>query len=201
MEYFNKAKAVKLRSHLGKYLVGDEDQDKIHQSRKGSTKKAIWVVELVEGKSHRVRLRSCHGRYLTATDMPFLLGMTGDKVVQAELDAGLDWKYEWEPIREGLQVKLRSWCGKYLRGNGGTPPWRNSITHDDPYSSKTHNWILWGVEAVEFSEKKGFFAESVVSSSDSDEILGSEPPSPMSVSSVESSLLSHNSKLKVRVHV
>jgi len=150
MEYFNKSKAVKLRSHLGKYLVADEDNNNLRQSRNGTSKKSLWLIELVETKTHHIRLRSHHGRYLTATDTAFLLGMTGNKVVQADYDAGLGWKYEWEPIKEGLDVKLRSWCGKYLRGNGGTPPWRNSITHDDP-SSATHNWILWGVEIVELS--------------------------------------------------
>ncbi|TKY58782.1 hypothetical protein E2542_SST15853 [Spatholobus suberectus] len=188
MEYFNKAKAVKLRSHLGKYLVADEDHDKLRQSRKGSTRKATWAVELVKGKNHRVRLRSPNGRYLTATDAPFLLGVTGDKVVLANFDAGLDWKFEWEPIRDGFHVKLRSWCGKYLRGNGGTLPWRNSITHDDPYSSVTHNWILWEVEAVEFPEKMVSFAESEFSSLESDgEVPGSEEPaSPESISSLRS---------------
>lgn len=47
------------------------------------------------------------------------------------------------------QVRLMTWCGKYLRANGGTPPWRNSITHDGPYSGATQNWVLWDVEAVE----------------------------------------------------
>lgn len=209
MEYFNKSKAVKLRSHLGKYLVTDEGNDKLRQSKRGTTKNAIWLVELVEGKSHRVRLRSLHrnGRYLTATDAPFLLGVTGNKLVHSELDLGLDWKYEWEPIREGLiHVKLRSWCGKYLRGNGGTPPWRNSVTHDDPYSSTTHNWILWSVETVEELLltrnvlEHSSFTQSVVSVSsfDSDYEIsaGSEPVSPVAVSSL---MQSQNSMLQVRM--
>lgn len=196
MEYFNKAKAVKLRSHLGKYLVADNDHEKLHQSRKGFTKNATWEVELVEGKNHRVRLKSCHGRYLTATDTPFLLGMTGNRVVQSDMDAGLGWKYEWEPIREGFHVKLRSWCGTYLRGNGGTPPWRNSITHDDPYSATTHGWILWGVEVVEKVSLGSFFRDSTVVTvssidSDDDEVV------PAAVS--DSSLRSYS--LQVRVYV
>jgi hypothetical protein len=38
-----------------------------------------------------------------------------------------------------------------LRGNGGTRPWRNSITHDDDPSSATYKWIIWGVEVVDSS--------------------------------------------------
>ncbi|KAL3006557.1 hypothetical protein AAZX31_08G284800 [Glycine max] len=186
MEHFNKAKAVKLRSHLGKYLIADED--KLRQSKRGSTRKAIWEIELINGKNHHVRLKSSNGRYLTATDAPFLLGMTGNKVVLANFDKGTDWKFEWEPITEGFHVKLRSWCGKYLRGNGGTVPWRNSVTHDDPASSVTHTWILWASEPVqEFPEKMVSFAESDFSSLDSeDELLASE----------EESSRSHKSMLK-----
>ncbi|KHN15601.1 hypothetical protein glysoja_034994 [Glycine soja] len=39
MEHFNKAKAMKLRSHLGKYLVADDD--KLCQSKQGATKRAV----------------------------------------------------------------------------------------------------------------------------------------------------------------
>ncbi|KAI4328357.1 hypothetical protein L6164_020715 [Bauhinia variegata] len=187
MEFFNKAKAVKLRGHLDKYLSADSDQEKVRQSRRGWTQKTKWIVELVEGKTNLIRLKSVHGRYLTATDVPFLLGMTGQKVVQSDFDKGLDRKFEWEPIRDGFQVKLRSWCGKYLRANGSTPPWRNSITHDDPRATSTRNWILWDVESVELPELMDSYAESVLSSLASDDFSGSEPPSPMSVSSVKSS--------------
>ncbi|CAJ1939956.1 unnamed protein product [Sphenostylis stenocarpa] len=191
MEYFNKAKAVKLQSHLGKYLVADDDNHKLRQSRNGSTRKAIWFVEQVEGKNHHLRLRTSNGRYLTATDAPFLLGVTGNKVVQGIFEKGSDWEFEWEPITEGFQVKLRSWCGKYLRGNGGTLPWRNSITHDDPHSSVTRDWILWSVEAVDFPEKVVSLAESEFSSLESeDEVPGSEEP--------VSSLRGQNSMLQVR---
>lgn len=195
MELFGKAKAVKLRSHLDKYLFADDDQETLRQSRNGSSsKRAIWFVELVPNKDNVIRLKSCHGKYLTASDIPFLLGMTGKKVLQTVPDKTMDWIIEWEPTRDGFQTKLKSWCGKFLRANGGTPPWRNSITHDEPHSGSTKNWILWDVEVVEVPETGSFmeYLSSVSSfSSVSDEVLevlsdgalGSGAESPMSVMS------------------
>ncbi|XP_061336832.1 uncharacterized protein LOC133283918 [Gastrolobium bilobum] len=202
MEFFTKAKAVKLRSHLDKYLVADDDRLRVSQSRKGSGKRAKWTVEVVEGENnnHRVRLKSCHGRYLTATETPFMLGVTGKLVLQTDFETGLDWKYEWEPIRDGFQVKLRSWCGKYLRGNGGTPPWRNSVTHDDPVSAATQDWVMWDVVEEEMEIMDDEFSKSVVSSFVSDDFsAGEDPASPMSVFSLRSPpLVRRNSKLQVQ---
>lgn len=150
MEFFNK-KAVRLRSHLDKYLVADEDQQSVRQSSKGSTRRARWIVEIVDTNSHVIRLRSCYGRYLTASSSPFLLGMTGNKVLQTVPDNLKDFSIEWQPIRDGFQVKIRGFGGKYLRANGATFPWRNSVTHDNPPGS-TNNWILWSVEGVDIPE-------------------------------------------------
>uniref|UniRef100_A0A2N9E126 DUF569 domain-containing protein n=1 Tax=Fagus sylvatica TaxID=28930 RepID=A0A2N9E126_FAGSY len=197
MESFNKVQAVRLRSHLDKYLVADDDNQTVRQSRNGTSRRAKWLVEFVEGKSHVVRLKSWNGMYLTATDLPFLLGMTGKKVLQTTPDHSYELKYEWEPIRDAFQVKLRTWCGTYLRANGGTPPWRNSITHDDPHTSSTQNWVLWDVEPVEVSGTDlvvDFLSMRMSLSSLSDDVSGSEPGSPMSVISTNSPRLS--SKLK-----
>ncbi|OMO51650.1 hypothetical protein CCACVL1_29666 [Corchorus capsularis] len=195
MEIFAKAKAVKLRSHLEKYLIADDDQETVRQSRNGAGKRARWFVELVPDKPNVIRLRSCHGKYLTATDLPFLLGMTGKKVLQT-VPENMDWKLQWEPIRDGFQVKLKTWCGKFLRANGGTPPWRNSVTHDEPHTGATQRWILWDVEAVQVPESESLveYLSSVSSfSSISGDVLealsdlGSGPQSPISVvSSVKS---------------
>ncbi|TKY69751.1 hypothetical protein E2542_SST06033 [Spatholobus suberectus] len=195
MEFFTKTNVVKLRSHLDKYLVADDDGERVRQSRKGSGRGARWTVEESEG--NKVRLRSCNGRHLTATETPFLLGMTGKAVLQTEFEADADFKYEWEVIRDGFQVRLRSWNGKFLRANGGTPPWRNSVTHDEPHSSATRDWVLWDVEAVE--EAADEFSESAVSSFASDELsVDSEPASPMSVFSLRSPPARRNSKLLIQ---
>ncbi|KAG5091382.1 hypothetical protein JHK82_050160 [Glycine max] len=115
MEHFNKAKAMKLRSHLGKYLVADDD--KLCQSK-----------------------------------------------------------------QDGFHMKLRSWCGKYLRGNSGMASWRNSVTH---------NWILCDLEPVhEFPVKIVSFTESKFSSLDSEDELPS---------SEGESLRSQNSQVSVYV--
>lgn len=107
MELFEKAKTVRLRSHHDKYLLAEEDQESVCQDRQGSIQRAKWTVEFVDGVDGVVRLRSCYGKYLTATDEQVLLGVTGRKVCQT-LPRKLDSKVDWEPIRDGFQVKERN---------------------------------------------------------------------------------------------
>ncbi|KAF5726793.1 putative Actin cross-linking protein [Tripterygium wilfordii] len=148
MEFFRKAKAVRLRGHHDKYLYADEDEESVTQDRNGSSKNARWAVEFAPGSESILRLKSCYGKYLTASNQPFLLGMTGRKVIQS-LPRRLDSSLEWEPIREGSQIKLKTRYGNFLRANGGLPPWRNSVTHDIPHRTSTQDWILWDVDVVE----------------------------------------------------
>ncbi|KAI3474825.1 hypothetical protein Pfo_030136 [Paulownia fortunei] len=146
MEFFKKAKSLRLKSRHDKYLTAGADEESVVQDRSGSSKCAKWTVEFVEGVENVIRLKSCFSRYLTALDEEFLLGVTGRKVVQS-LPRKLDSSVEWEPIRDGVQVKLKTRYGNFLRANGGLPPWRNSITHDIPH--RHHDWILWEVDVVE----------------------------------------------------
>lgn len=152
MQLFDKAKAVRLKSHLGKYLVADDDETTVRQSRNGAWLNARWTVEFVEGKGgDGIRLKSCHGLYLTAADEPFLLGMTGKKVLQKLPEKQTDLAIEWRPVREGRSVKLMTESGKFLRANGGSPPWRNSVTYDVPNRTATQSWVLWEVEVVDIA--------------------------------------------------
>ncbi|KAL5725272.1 hypothetical protein ACHQM5_008433 [Ranunculus cassubicifolius] len=162
MEFFNKSKLVRLQSHLDKFLLADDDLKTVRQSRNETSNKVRWTVELVEGNNHLIRLKSSSGQYLTAIEEPLLLGMTGLKVLQTpptKLTSYLNSLIEWEPIRDGFQVKLRSKSGTFLRANGATKPWRNTITHDIPRRTSTHNWILWDVLIVESSEIGQSFAD------------------------------------------
>ncbi|KAL2503046.1 Actin cross-linking protein [Forsythia ovata] len=109
MEFFNEAKVVQFKNHLNKYLVADEDEETVRQSGNGgASKKARWTVELVEGNPHVIRLKGCHGKYLTAADVLFLLGITGKKVLQTVPATKKDISVEWEPIKERYKVKLRT---------------------------------------------------------------------------------------------
>ncbi|XP_016434893.2 uncharacterized protein LOC107761208 [Nicotiana tabacum] len=147
MEFFEKAKSVRLKSHHGKFLHANSNQQTVHQHRHGTSKTAKWTVEFPEGINNNVvRLNSCYGKYLMATDEQFLLGVTGLKVVQS-LPKNLDSSIEWEPVKVGSLVKLKTRYGKFLRANSGLPPFRNSITHDIPY--RHQDWILWEVDIVE----------------------------------------------------
>ncbi|XP_042025785.1 uncharacterized protein LOC121772662 [Salvia splendens] len=155
MEFFTKTPAVRLKSHLNKYLAAADDQSSTRQTRRGDTRRTRWLVDLVDTNPHVVRLKSCHGRYLTAAADPFLLGMTGHKVLQTSPEnPARDLAIEWQPIRDGFQVKLKAAAaGTYLRANGGTPPWRNTVTHDSACGGgAAGDWVVWDVEGVEVAE-------------------------------------------------
>ncbi|KAA8530302.1 hypothetical protein F0562_005011 [Nyssa sinensis] len=147
MELFENAKTVRLRSHHDKYLIAEDDEENVCQDRNGESKNAHWTVEIVKGDDF-LRFKSCYGKYLTASNMPFLPRVTGRKIVQT-LPKKLDSSVDWEPIRDGFQVRLRTRYGNFLRPNGGLPPWRNSVTHDIPHRNGTLEKILWDIDIVE----------------------------------------------------
>ncbi|XP_039014375.1 uncharacterized protein LOC120144369 [Hibiscus syriacus] len=148
MEIFQTASVVRLCSHHDKFLVANDDQETVGQDRDRSSTKARWTVELPESSLIHIRLKSCHGKYLSASNMPFLIGMKGKRVLQT-LPRRLTSSVEWEPVREGVQFRFRTRYGQYLRANGKFPPWRGHITHDVPHLSVTQDWILWTVEILE----------------------------------------------------
>ncbi|CAN8239157.1 unnamed protein product [Cochlearia groenlandica] len=156
IDIFRDAKAVRLRSYAHeKYLIADDDEESVIMGRNGSSKEARWRVEPVPGSEKAIRLKSCHGGYLTASNERLMLGATGHKVVQSSRIRTGEPAGEWEPVKEGLKkVKMRSRNGgKYLRANGGVPPWRNTVTHDIPNRSVTQNWVVWDVDVVEIMER------------------------------------------------
>ncbi|XP_015887706.2 uncharacterized protein LOC107422722 [Ziziphus jujuba] len=150
MEFFHKAKVVRLyRPRHGKYLIAQEDQESVKQDRNGSSRQARWTVEFVPGSDSIIRLRSCYDKYLTASNQPFLIGLTGRQVLQT-LPARLDSPVEWEPIKCGNHMRLRSRFGhSFLRANGSLPPWRNTVTHFTADGSIPNSDLDWDAEILE----------------------------------------------------
>ena len=165
MDRFHNGAAIRLKSYHDNYLHADEDGESVTQDGNGLSNNAWWIVEYVRrfdgdyqkrwthyndsfesNKTIIIRLRNRYGRYLTASNRRFLLGATGRKVVQT-LPSQLDSSVEWEAIWEGNRVKLKTRDGddRFLRANGGLPPWRNSVTHDKPYRTSSQDLILWDV--------------------------------------------------------
>jgi hypothetical protein len=149
MDFFKKSAKIRLKSYHSKYLYAEEDEVTAWQSKNGSIRNAEWEVEIDGDDAAVVKLKSCYGCYLSASDVPFLLGMTGQKVMQMKLiHSDLDSsKIRWKPEKEGFGVKLRSTgAGSYLRANGGLPPWRDSVTHD--VQNHISQDCIWYVEPV-----------------------------------------------------
>ncbi|KAL6598630.1 hypothetical protein ACP70R_046329 [Stipagrostis hirtigluma subsp. patula] len=177
MELFERARTVRLRSHHDKYLYAEEDETHVIQDRNASSPNARWLVEPVPHSPGVLRLRSRYGRYLSASNEPFVLGgVAGRKVVQT-LPHRLDSSVEWIPVREGgaahaFAVRLRTRYGNFLRANAGLPPWRNSVTHDIPH--RHTGWVLWDVEVIQVLPPTG--PDS--SSSDAAAAAASASPAP-----------------------
>lgn len=146
MQFFRDAHSVRLLAHTGKYLWADEDKKSVAQRRGRDAYGAIWRVELVADKN-AVRFKSVYDLYLMASDYAFLLGATGKKVLQS-FASKADSALEWEPVEAGTFVKLKTKGDKFLRANGGMPPYRNSVTHDVPVLASNQPVVLWEVEVV-----------------------------------------------------
>ncbi|KVI01259.1 Actin cross-linking [Cynara cardunculus var. scolymus] len=147
MELFEQAKKIRLRSIKDKYLVAEKDEESVSQDRDGSTENAEWEVYPTGEKF--LRFKSYYGKYLMASNSMLLEGVKGKKVMQTELKPDIDGSVEWEPLRDGFQVRLKTVTGSFLRPIGGVPPWRNSVTHDICNRQKTKEKVLWNVEIVE----------------------------------------------------
>ncbi|KAF7852278.1 hypothetical protein BT93_L4572 [Corymbia citriodora subsp. variegata] len=145
MELFRDAKTVRLWSQDGRYLVAEGDEViALRDEETRQRDKARWSVEFDDHSDSILRLKSCYGKYLTASDKPFLSDETSRKVLQSP-PFPLDSSFELEPVMEGTHAKLRTCYGTFLCTNGDNPLYPDSITHDLPHLTA----ILWDVEVVE----------------------------------------------------
>nr|GMC62138.1 uncharacterized protein LOC109180218 [Ipomoea batatas] len=143
MDPLGNARVVRLKEHnKGKYLVANNDEKTLKQGRDGSSANALWTVEVVDGQRY-LRLRSCHGKYLTASNMPLIPRGRCQRVV-ASLPDRKSSSTEWEVEGEGI-VRLKTRYGQFLKQNGGIMPWRNSLVHNN----RVRRSSLWEIEVVD----------------------------------------------------
>ncbi|XP_027074591.1 uncharacterized protein [Coffea arabica] len=147
MELLAGAKIIRLRTHKGKYLIAGDDEESVRQDRDGSMKQARWRVEFVDGNDG-VRLKSCYGKYLTATNEPIVPRTKGHKVLQT-LPTRLTSAIEWQVERQGSELRFKTHYGQFLRPYGGLPPYRNRVGHDVPCRTHTEDKILWELDILE----------------------------------------------------
>lgn len=163
MEYFHDAQKVRLQTFHQQYLIA-EGNETVALGEDGSSTSAWWSVEVVPDSDSVLRLKSCYGKYLAASDQPSLLSktlvqfagsdpsQTSCKVLQS-LPRPLDSSLEWEPVKEATHVKLRTRRGSFLNGEPG----HNPVTHDFFNSTVPPDWVFWDVVK---SEEEGSAAKS-----------------------------------------
>ncbi|KAL8231545.1 hypothetical protein R6Q57_001323 [Mikania cordata] len=169
MELFPNRSTVRLKSYRDKYLLAETDEESVSQSRDGSTRNSYWTVEIVDEDC--ISLKSCYGKYLTASNRPSIPGMRARylKVTQTRLgnpnpnvsmrtvdDSSITGKWnsalQWIPLMTEVcsEVRLKTHYGNYLQSNKGPPPLGNMVTHDLPRKEGPMNKrISWKVELVE----------------------------------------------------
>nr|XP_043615694.1 uncharacterized protein LOC122587579 [Erigeron canadensis] len=169
MEQFPNRSIIRLKSFKDKYLFAENDEESVSQSRDGSTRNSRWIVEVVDEDC--ISLKSCFGKYLTASNKPSIPGMRARflKVTQTRLgnkypndhmtiidDSLITGKWnsalQWVPLMSEVypEVRLKTHYGNYLQSNKGPPPLGNMVTHDLPRKEGPMNKrISWQVELVE----------------------------------------------------
>ncbi|KAF3457461.1 hypothetical protein FNV43_RR02119 [Rhamnella rubrinervis] len=151
MELFRNAKVVKLISYHVAYLRAGLDEESVIQGRNGTYPTASWTVEIVSNSGSKpiIRLKSCYDKYLTASDLPLMLGWTGQKVFQTrpqDLGPSVEWEVD---IISGNKVRLKNLSrNSFLRANGGILPWRNTVTHQIQNGESNNDWN-WDVQIVQ----------------------------------------------------
>ncbi|CAL9093412.1 unnamed protein product [Musa textilis] len=124
MEFLEGVATVQLQSCHETYLVVDEDSHRVTLRSDRFSDGAWWTVVItnVDGQQ-RLRLKSFYGRYLAPhpTDASVIYGR---KVFLDNL--GLD--VNWEPVREGIDVRLKCHFDQFLRADSDSLRWCESGT-------------------------------------------------------------------------
>ncbi|KAL6841538.1 hypothetical protein ACP4OV_028681 [Aristida adscensionis] len=142
MEFFESARSVRLKSHLGTYLCADDAEAVTHGYRRNS-RGTVWAVEPAGGE--HVRLLGQRGLYLGAAAAPSC------RVVQGSPCAPSDGAFLWTPRREGRRgrLTLSGPHGRRLRASFGDSPRDNAVTLDFGSGPDESSWVVEAVAAEE----------------------------------------------------
>ncbi|XP_024388378.1 uncharacterized protein [Physcomitrium patens] len=150
MEFFKDVHSVRLLTQNGKYLWAAEDRNSVALRRGENTYGVDWRVEVVPERN-TIRLKSVYDLYLKPSDYASALGFTGRKIRQS-FASKADSSLEWEPVRSDSCVKFTAKGDKFLRANGGVPPYRNTVTYDVPMRKSKQHEVLWTVVVVKLKD-------------------------------------------------
>ncbi|CAH1437651.1 unnamed protein product [Lactuca virosa] len=171
MNIFRDDLIIRLKYGKDRYLIAEQDEESVSKCRDGSTKNAQWTIEMNDEES--LFLKSCYGKYLTASNQPSIPGMIAKhlKVTQTSPEKK-NTSHQWLPVSQSPMIQsdpvkqysiwLKTPHGSYLEAHTG----RNLITHDllrrkgcNPLNKK----ILWHIEIVESPSDQWRHSGSVIS--------------------------------------
>ena len=152
MEFFQNARLVRLKSHLGTYLCAADDAVAVSHGYRRNSRGTVWTVELA-GDEY-VRLQCQRGLYLGAADAAAALdpATPSCRVVQGLPSTPNDSAFLWTPRRdEGDRgagcLTLSGPLGRLLRASFGETPRDNSVTLDFEVGPEESTWAVEVVPA------------------------------------------------------
>ncbi|CAL4902370.1 unnamed protein product [Urochloa decumbens] len=155
MEFFENARSVRLKSHLGTYLCAADDAEAVSHGYRCNSRGTVWAVEPAAGDEY-VRLQGPRGLYLGAADPAAALDAATPscRVVQGLPSTPNDSTFLWTPRRpeEGERraagrLTLSGPLGRLLRASFGETPRDNAVTLDFEVGPEESTWVVEAVPA------------------------------------------------------
>ncbi|PWA71098.1 actin cross-linking [Artemisia annua] len=115
MDIFRNDMIIHLKNVQDKYLIAQQDEQSVSKSRNGFTKNAQWKVEVNDEDS--LYLKSCYGKYLTASNQPLIPGMTARnlRVTQTQPEKK-NTSHLWLPVGQPEQREPHTMWLRTLHG-------------------------------------------------------------------------------------
>ncbi|PUZ65295.1 hypothetical protein GQ55_3G212400 [Panicum hallii var. hallii] len=152
MEFFENARLVRLKSHLGTYLCAADDAEAVSHGYRRNSRGTVWAVELA-GDEY-VRLQCQRGLYLGAADTAAALDAATPscRVVQGLPSTPNDSAFLWTPRREEGErgagcLTLSGPLGRLLRASFWETPRDNTVTLDFEVGPEESTWVVEVVPA------------------------------------------------------